>query len=76
MLNLLSDYFTYKLLSMDPTNMYKTELEILLSEAQVEGINNNKEYQYLNITYPRIPVIYYLPKIHKDQANPPARPAP
>lgn len=43
-------------------------------EAKTKGIINDKENEYLNIKHPRIPVIYYLPKVHKDINNPPPRP--
>lgn len=74
MLDLLNDPTTYQLLPSDLTTIYKNELEGLLSGAKAEGIITDKEYGYLNITYPIIPLIYYLPKIHKGQLKPPARP--
>lgn len=43
----------------------------MLNRAKETGIINDKEYQCMNIENPRISVIYYLPKVHKDALNPP-----
>lgn len=38
------------------------------------GIINDQEFNHFSSEYPRIPVIYFLPKVHKDPNNPPGRP--
>lgn len=74
MSRLLSDKETYLRLSGDPTTRYKRELETILIQARDLGILNKQEFSFLNINYPWIPVIYYLPKIHKNSEHPPGRP--
>lgn len=73
-LGLLQDGNTYLKLPGDPTNRYKEDLEQLLTKGKAQKIINEQEFNYLNIKYPRIPVIYVLPKIQKDPVNPPGRP--
>ncbi|XP_043916330.1 probable E3 ubiquitin-protein ligase HERC3 [Protopterus annectens] len=41
-----------------------------LFEAKIDLYVNN----YINIPYPRTPVMFGIPKIHKDKLNPPMRP--
>lgn len=70
----LQDDTTYEKLRGDPTNRFKLKLADLLQEGKVNGILDTKEHRYLTINCPRIPVIYTLPKVHKDSRNPPGRP--
>ncbi|OCT89306.1 hypothetical protein XELAEV_18017926mg [Xenopus laevis] len=65
---------TYQKLKNDPTVNYQKQLVCLLNKAKEDGILNSNEYNYLKINHPIIPVIYILPKIHKDRNNPPGRP--
>lgn len=45
-----------------------------MKKAHKKGILDKKEYRYLIPEAPKLPVIYQLPKIHKDTENPPGRP--
>lgn len=74
MIDFLNDPTTYQILPTDMTIPYKNELDNLLSEAKIYGIINEKEYDFVNIIYPRILVIHYLPKIYKDKKKKPGRP--
>lgn len=71
---ILSDHETYKKLHLDPTNNYHKALENLLLTAKEKNILSDKEFDYFNVSFPRIPVIYYLPKVHKDIHNAPGCP--
>ena len=72
--NILGDHNTYSILQSDPKNIYKRELEILVTRGFYEGILTSKERLYLIPVAPRTPTIYYLPKLHKDPVCPPGRP--
>ncbi|OCT74329.1 hypothetical protein XELAEV_18033295mg [Xenopus laevis] len=67
----LSDSETYNKLKGDPTAKIEQDLFHLVDCAFGDGILNKKEKDFLKIQHPRIPVIYTLPKIHKDLQNPP-----
>lgn len=71
---LLSDITTYTKLANNPTVKFKKELKSLINEGFSLGILNKKEKTHLLPSAPRIPVIYYLPKVHKSTTNPPGRP--
>lgn len=45
----------------------------MIKEAQENGILKKKEAKYLIPEAPRVPIIYQLPKIHKNINNPPGR---
>lgn len=72
--NQLVELLGDKRLASDPTEPYRTQLNSLVEWGY--GINalNLKEKKYLVPSACRIPVIYTLPKIHKDTQTPPARP--
>ena len=70
----LQDKDTYTKLLSNPTNQYKKELEKLIHLGIKKEILNKKESQYLIPETCRIPIIYTVPKIHKDKINPPGRP--
>ncbi|CAH2284671.1 Hypothetical predicted protein, partial [Pelobates cultripes] len=71
---LLGDTNTYLQLKGDPTIQYQDELKEILNYGKDRGILNEREYKYLYVQYPRIPVFYHLPKIHKRLVKPPGRP--
>uniref|UniRef100_A0A8C5PB27 Reverse transcriptase domain-containing protein n=1 Tax=Leptobrachium leishanense TaxID=445787 RepID=A0A8C5PB27_9ANUR len=71
---LLNDVKTYLKLGNDPTEQIKQMFLEYLQRGKDSGILNEQEYQYLKINYPRIPVFYHLPKIHKNCQHPPGRP--
>lgn len=74
MTRLISNNQTYTPLASNPTIRYKKELLSLVDRAFQSGIINKKEKAYLIPSAPRIPVIYYLPKIHKSLTKPPGHP--
>lgn len=71
---LLSDRTTYSPLACNPTTKFKRELQNLINRGYQQGILNKKEKAYLVPSAPRVPVMYYLPKIHKNLTHPPGRP--
>ena len=72
--NMLSDTSTYRKLASDPTEPYKVQLDALVDWGYHTGALNLKEKKYLAPSACRIPVIYTLPKIRKNEIIPPARP--
>ena len=74
MSRLLSDRSTYSVLRGDPMVMYKNELHSLVEVGKGKGVLNSKEASYLDPFYCRTPIIYFLPKLHKDAERPPGRP--
>eukprot|EP00079_Xenopus_tropicalis_P036647 XP_017950418.1 PREDICTED: uncharacterized protein LOC108647884 [Xenopus tropicalis] len=64
----------YRKLGGDPTFKFKNELNIFLNAAVMEGVITEELYQLIFLQYPKVPNIYFLPKIHKSLANPPGRP--
>lgn len=71
---LVSDTSTYEKLKHNPTTKYRTKCKKFLKKAHKEGILNKKEYRYLLPGAPKLPVIYRIPKVHKNQTMPPGRP--
>lgn len=74
MLRLLSDQATYVPLRGNSTFKFKKELIALVEEGFCKNVVSNKEKSFLIPVAPRVPVIYYLPKVHKDPVHPPGRP--
>ncbi|KAJ1219193.1 hypothetical protein NDU88_006764 [Pleurodeles waltl] len=70
----LSDQDCYKTSTTDPTKQLSKEILELTTKGFDLGFISKKEYQFLNKKDPRIPVIYTLPKTHKNFTNPPGRP--
>ncbi|CAH2321238.1 Hypothetical predicted protein, partial [Pelobates cultripes] len=70
----LLDNTNYLPISQDPTHNLKRTLDKLNLWALSKNIISDGEYKYMNFKYPRIPVFYTLPKIHKNPLFPPGRP--
>ncbi|CAH2250348.1 Hypothetical predicted protein, partial [Pelobates cultripes] len=70
----LTDNTNYLPIGQDPTHTLKHTLDRLNKWALSKGIISDGEYKYMNLKYPRIPVFYTLPKIHKNPLFPPGRP--
>lgn len=70
----MQDETTYLKLLNNPIIKYKKELEKMVHLGTKMDILNKKEAKYLNPESCRIPVIYTIPKIHKDKENPQGRP--
>ncbi|CAJ0942417.1 unnamed protein product [Ranitomeya imitator] len=61
-------------LTGDPTMRFQKELQLIVNEAMTESLIESKLSDYLVTDCPVKPLIYILPKIHKDYLNPPGRP--
>lgn len=70
----LQDEDTYVKLFGNPTSKYRKELELLVNLEIKKDILSKKESRYLIPESCKIPVIYTIPKIHKNQEHPPGRP--
>ena len=73
-LRLLSDERTYQKLAQDPSQGLKSEIDILVEEAENCNWISRKEADFLRQSKPRTPYFYILPKIHKNTLPPPGRP--
>lgn len=74
MYRIFNDQDTYKELPNNPISSFKRELQDLITKGYDLNILNKKERAFLVPLAPRIRVMYYLPKIHKDPVHPPGRP--
>ncbi|XP_077134833.1 uncharacterized protein LOC143788815 [Ranitomeya variabilis] len=70
----LSDTTTYKILQTDPTYSIQRKIKGVLDKHLLLNTIDNKTKAYLTNNHPVTPVIYILPKIHKNLQNPPGRP--
>lgn len=70
--NLLRVEGTYKKLKINTKKGYKKDLKVFLT-GKDRGILNKKEVRYLIPEAAKTSVIYYDPKIHKNQEKPPGR---
>lgn len=62
---------TYRLLTSNPSKSVREELERIIRYGIDNQLLSKNEAEYLIPTVSKIPVIYYLPKIHKNSINPP-----
>lgn len=62
----LSEENMYKKLKEDPTNKIKAEIDNFLEEAETSNIISTEIKTVLVMEYPRVPVMYLVPKIHKS----------
>ena len=67
---LLSDRNTYSLLRGDPMVGFKNELHSLIEVGKSNGTLNSKEAAYIDPFHCRTPIIYFLPKLHKNAERP------
>ncbi|XP_078502402.1 uncharacterized protein LOC144756435 [Lissotriton helveticus] len=70
----LKDENCYKKVKTNPLKEISLNILEHLCVWKEEGLIEDSEYKYLNVSYPMSPFLYTLPKIHKDRANPPGRP--
>uniref|UniRef100_A0A8C5PH59 Helix-turn-helix domain-containing protein n=1 Tax=Leptobrachium leishanense TaxID=445787 RepID=A0A8C5PH59_9ANUR len=70
----LQDVDTYEKLPSDPSLIIANKYRSHLTKGVDLGILNNHEHDFLLPKCPIIPVIYVLPKLHKDPICPPGRP--
>ena len=71
---IVSDSDTYTRLPLNPENRYKKSLVKLVNKGFRLNILNKKEKAFLVPKAPRVPIMYYLPKVNKDPVCPPGRP--
>ncbi|XP_041435406.1 uncharacterized protein LOC121399279 [Xenopus laevis] len=64
----------YSLIESDPTIKLKTLIDTMVFDAYTAGTIDKSTKEYLITDFPRIPMLYILPKIHKTLENPPGRP--
>lgn len=74
MCRLLEDTNTYKLLKSDPIFEFKEDLGLLVQKGLKRKVLTKKEADYLDPSVCRTPIIYFLPKVHKNTLQPPGRP--
>lgn len=67
-----TDYF--QTLQINPSAEFFDLHLHLIKEDLESNILTKKEYDFLNIKYPKMPIFYYLKKVHKDPIKPPGRP--
>ncbi|XP_063791129.1 uncharacterized protein LOC134945635 [Pseudophryne corroboree] len=70
----LADETTYQELFSDPTSTFKAEIDDILNKAVEDNIINYKIKETLTQDWPIVPVLYTIPKLHKNPVNPPGRP--
>ncbi|CAJ0954263.1 unnamed protein product [Ranitomeya imitator] len=70
----LADTTTYKKIQNDPTHTIRQKIaRIVDKHLQLKTIDNKTKTYLINL-HPVTPVLYILPKIHKNLRNPPGRP--
>uniref|UniRef100_A0A8C5PUI2 Reverse transcriptase domain-containing protein n=1 Tax=Leptobrachium leishanense TaxID=445787 RepID=A0A8C5PUI2_9ANUR len=70
----LRDIDTYELCPSDPTETFKTIIGEVVLDALDRHLIDDKIKDFLTVEFPIIPILYTLPKIHKDNQRPPGRP--
>ncbi|XP_041438335.1 uncharacterized protein LOC121402096 [Xenopus laevis] len=73
-LSQLSNRDTYIQLDKDPTDEITGLISEVLSRYHEQGVVTDSLKDYLTKEFPCIPVLYTLPKIHKNLQSPPGRP--
>ncbi|KAJ1193338.1 hypothetical protein NDU88_002636 [Pleurodeles waltl] len=72
--NMLQCPVFYKSIPGHPEIKLKRSIKTTNLEALEAGVICKKEFDFLTPVHTGIPIIYGLPKIHKDASNPPMRP--
>ncbi|CAH2305106.1 Hypothetical predicted protein, partial [Pelobates cultripes] len=70
----LDDTATYMKLTYDPVSKFQTRIKNHIELGIRNGYLDEKTAQFLYVANPKHPVLYTLPKIHKDPITPPGRP--
>lgn len=71
---ILADTNYYKALDHNPLKTHIASYSDLIITAYSDGVLNKKEFDFLNIKDPVMPIFYFLPKVHKDPKKTPGRP--
>ncbi|CAJ0931011.1 unnamed protein product [Ranitomeya imitator] len=70
----LADTGTYRKLQGDPTYSIQRKINTVIDKYMSLGTIDSKTKTFLINHHPVTPVLYILPKIHKNVQNPPGRP--
>uniref|UniRef100_A0A8C5PS46 Reverse transcriptase domain-containing protein n=1 Tax=Leptobrachium leishanense TaxID=445787 RepID=A0A8C5PS46_9ANUR len=70
----LQDPGTYRALPGDPTVLIRNKIESVLLRGLTMSCITQDLYNFLLPIHPRTPILYTLPKIHKNATHPPSRP--
>uniref|UniRef100_A0A8C5WHF8 Reverse transcriptase domain-containing protein n=1 Tax=Leptobrachium leishanense TaxID=445787 RepID=A0A8C5WHF8_9ANUR len=73
-LRILNDRDVYQRIPYNPTEEIKKKFDKYIQKGENNEFLNEKETDYLTVKYPKIPVFYHLPKVHKNLNKPPGRP--
>ncbi|KAJ1188496.1 hypothetical protein NDU88_005257 [Pleurodeles waltl] len=67
----LSSSKCYEQIRYEDIKLMNDEYHGMLVDWREKGLIDWDEFLFLKCDYPRIPVLYLLPKVHKDRTNPP-----
>uniref|UniRef100_A0A803J933 Reverse transcriptase domain-containing protein n=1 Tax=Xenopus tropicalis TaxID=8364 RepID=A0A803J933_XENTR len=70
----LADKTIYKRLDRDPGPTFKKTIDNSLRLGLDGGFITNDTFKFLTKEFPKCPIFYTLPKIHKNLTTPPGRP--
>ncbi|XP_062836681.1 uncharacterized protein LOC134298951 [Anolis carolinensis] len=70
----LSNSKFYQPIATDPTKHIQSLIRVVCQEGLSMGFISSSTFKYLQNDFPRIPIFYILPKIHKGIIPPPGRP--
>uniref|UniRef100_A0A8C5WDK8 Reverse transcriptase domain-containing protein n=1 Tax=Leptobrachium leishanense TaxID=445787 RepID=A0A8C5WDK8_9ANUR len=71
---ILNDTCTYRKLMNNPMKEINEKIDNYANKGEELGILSKNESDFLRIKFPKVPIFYYLPKIHKHPVDPPGRP--
>ena len=72
--NHLEQSGSYMSLQCNPLTTIKSEIDDLLKHGFENNWISKGEFEFLTVEFPITPVIYGLPKVHKNPTKPPLRP--
>ncbi|XP_078541431.1 uncharacterized protein LOC144826808 [Lissotriton helveticus] len=70
----LNDRDCYRRISLQEAMQTRNAIYLKLSAWRSKGLISMDEYKFLKKDYPVMPVIYFIPKVHKNLVQPPGRP--
>ncbi|KAM4030038.1 uncharacterized protein ACNLHF_022024 isoform 2-T2 [Anomaloglossus baeobatrachus] len=73
-LHQLRDRKCYKRLTFNLLTSFNNSLQLILDEALLYNTITKDQRHLLTVECPRVPCLYLLPKVHKDEKIPPGRP--
>lgn len=72
--NQLTDVTVYQKLNSGPIIQFKKEIDQFIEEAYDVGLIDSDIKKVLIKENPRTPILYLVPKVHKNLQSPPGRP--